>query len=984
LKQALLALLNGLRSAGRHASRSEIAEVFDTHFGDLVAAADPHAGAVMSPTAKERGHAALIGARANQHEGADSARGGRLPNWLLVAAALAMIGAVSAIWFLNWNNDADRIAIPTPPPKAASPDKPQPSGPDLERQESPLVEDHTDEPGATSSYMAPKKPRSTNRERTVADAQQAVGVLVSGVVRVREPDANNWIDLAANDKVYSGSKIQTGDGETAELKLENGSILKLSFGTLMAINTDSNFDLEAGSIFAEIAEMSADRPFIIATGDASARALGTAFGLSIEKLGSKKTRTVLQVREGRVEFFNELDSVVVKEMSMSTAVRGSAPTEPRRINTLRIYGFSGTGQMLERRTFPLDEEEAAGYYVYPLGTIGLMAGTVPNGELRILTLEADASARQAGLRVGDAILSIDGRRPGMDSFRRGMYFRAGEIVSLQMKRNGQIFEASVPVALARDLPSLTPELANSLEFATRPALEGKTELSLERLQHLAQIVAHPAVFNNLGVVYERLDRMGSAARHYQKAIEMDPRSSLYRRALARVLLNVGNDRKSIEELEFATELNSGEIENVLALADAYQVAGRMVDALQLMAKSENQFEKSAEFWIAKAAVLMRANQLPAAIVAAQEASRVAPDNAAAQFRLGLALTFSDKFEEAEIAFAKAIELDPCLATYYNSRAINLTHLNRNEEAEAEYRKAVTLDPEFVPARIGLGGLLVGLGKIEEAEKLLRGTIEIDPGHPDAYYNLGVLLKGQGRYVEAEQMFRKTTTLGFVHVDYHWQHAHTLGLLGRFDESLAAYKRALSVAPEYPYLLNAFGWAQIEVHRWLDAVETLRRAIELDPNGVAGNYARMNLGFALIHVGKLDEAESVLAVALKNAPDDFEAASRWALLLAHKGMELDKALRLATKEPIPEAHGHLHYTLGYVYFRRKEYDKAETSLMKAIKDYGRVFLAADAWVVLGQVREAQGNLNGAIAAYKRALLIEPSNRPAAEALKRLGG
>ncbi len=109
---------------------------------------------------------------------------------------------------------------------------------------------------------------------------------------------------------------------------------------------------------------------------------------------------------------------------------------------------------------------------------------------------------------------------------------------------------------------------------------------------------------------------------------------------------------------------------------------------------------------------------------------------------------------------------------------------------------------------------------------------------------------------------------------------------------------------------------------------------------------------------------------------------WAFLLARKGMNLDEALERAKKTAVPGAHAQRFYTLGVVHFKRGELDLAVEALKTATAGYGKSFLAADALVELGQVYEAKTDVTSAIDAYSRALTIEPANRPATNALRRL--
>lgn len=65
--------------------------------------------------------------------------------------------------------------------------------------------------------------------------------------------------------------------------------------------------------------------------------------------------------------------------------------------------------------------------------------------LVVTSLRSDGPARRAGLRVGDAIETVDGRpAPTMGAFDRDLAAGRFAIVRLQVRRDGQLMEIGVP------------------------------------------------------------------------------------------------------------------------------------------------------------------------------------------------------------------------------------------------------------------------------------------------------------------------------------------------------------------------------------------------------------------------------------------------------------------------------------------------------------------------------------------------------------
>jgi tetratricopeptide (TPR) repeat protein len=55
-----------------------------------------------------------------------------------------------------------------------------------------------------------------------------------------------------------------------------------------------------------------------------------------------------------------------------------------------------------------------------------------------------------------------------------------------------------------------------------------------------------------------------------------------------------------------------------------------------------------------------------------------------------------------------------------------------------------------------------------------------------------------------------------------------GKLGRYDDAIASYLEALSIRPDYPFLLHNLGWAYYSRGYYADAINVYKRVTETKP------------------------------------------------------------------------------------------------------------------------------------------------------------
>lgn len=134
------------------------------------------------------------------------------------------------------------------------------------------------------------------------------------------------------------------------------------------------------------------------------------------------------------------------------------------------------------------------------------------------------------------------------------------------------------------------------------------------------------------------------------------------------------------------------------------------------------------------------------------------EEAIQHFEKGLAFYKLGRYEEAIIAYDKAIETGPKYIHAWNNKGIALYCLGRYEEAIITYKKALEINPKYVPAWNRKGNAFNDLGRYEEALQAYEKALEIDPKYVYAWHNKGIALENLGRHEEASACYKRAEEL----------------------------------------------------------------------------------------------------------------------------------------------------------------------------------------------------------------------------------
>jgi tetratricopeptide (TPR) repeat protein len=342
---------------------------------------------------------------------------------------------------------------------------------------------------------------------------------------------------------------------------------------------------------------------------------------------------------------------------------------------------------------------------------------------------------------------------------------------------------------------------------------------------------------------------------------------------------------------------------------------------------------------ARARAQVRSEDGPGALESADKAVGLDPSNAMAHIARGEALFALGRNEDAEKALRKAVQLSPKSPLAHSRLARVLVALGRPAEAVPEARKATELDESFGEGFAILGGSLIAenLNNWGDAIAQAQQGAFLDPENPIVQTVVGRIFEANGQADQAVASYRKALAAddGFA--------AARLALIklelsrGNRDAAIAEAKKAAADMPTSPEIQYLLGEMAARQNDYVAALGYLERAMKGMP-GNADGWAL--LGHAYRGNNRPSDAAEAYARAVELAPQNFKYRTTYGLLL---GLQGDLEGGLAQLKQVVE-------TPGY-----KE---------------------ADAWVNLGWIYRNMNNPQESIAAYRKALEIDPEQEQAA--------
>ncbi|MGD8881048.1 MAG: tetratricopeptide repeat protein [Desulfobacterales bacterium] len=481
----------------------------------------------------------------------------------------------------------------------------------------------------------------------------------------------------------------------------------------------------------------------------------------------------------------------------------------------------------------------------------------------------------------------------------------------------------------------------------------------------------------------------------KKAIEMDPDSLYLKRELATVYLQSKEDDNAIGVLEDIFEEHPDDVRSLILYGGIQQVRKNNEEAINAYEKVIVHDPQQEKVYSLLGGMYFEAGKLDQAKRVFDQLIDQFPESHAGHFFLGKIYAEQGKLAAAEKEFKRTLELQPDLLEPRFELLKLYNNQNKNEKIIQIYRDILERNPGNVRAAMELGYYHYSHGRKAEAEAIfeklgkrsisefeviiktiqlyidkkkydegivvLQGMLKAVPESPDIHHILGIAFYGKKDNQNALGHFRKVTSESRFYEDAVVHAAFILSENKQNDEAIMLLSDAVKNEPknaEFKYYLGTF---YEEDEQFEKAEVAIQEAIELEPDNPRYYF---RLGVVYDKSNKKEASMDAMRKVISLDPKHSNALNYLGYTYADLGKNLDEAERLILEAlKYKPDDGYITDSLGWVYYKKGEFEKALQYLQKAAG------IVPDDPIVLEHLGDAYLKLNdkkNALKFYRKSL------------------
>ncbi len=480
----------------------------------------------------------------------------------------------------------------------------------------------------------------------------------------------------------------------------------------------------------------------------------------------------------------------------------------------------------------------------------------------------------------------------------------------------------------------------------------------------------PNVTVTLAKIYAASGKLGEARDLFQGVLAYYPDSVEAHRGMAEIQTIMGDAPAAAASYQEILNRQPKDSEAVLALIRLHGITGKTVEAQAVAEEFLSRVSTDTAVNSAYARILIEKGEVDRAL------------------EILNGITQSDKkFLPAYVGRAKVYFIQ-----------------GKPDEAIAEIRKALAMDVKYAEGHFELGKALIEKGMAYEGIQSLQKALELQPAYPHLHYYLG---RGflQGGFADIAAQELKAEVTAYPDHTAAW---YDLGLAyaqaGKPEPAQEAYATVLERDPANMDAVYNLALAQAKGGETEKAAQGFEQVLSKKPQDIPSAY---NLGVLLARLERLQEATGLFKKVLQLQADNLDARNHLARLYARQG-DLDAAI--AEYQGILQVQGLESADLAWVrlaelYVKKNDLPKAREAVEKALainpnaslpqalsavssRQASSATLApnsglnAQEMLARADIYFEQGRMEDAQKEWESALLLDPVNKSAQQALKRL--
>ena len=215
-----------------------------------------------------------------------------------------------------------------------------------------------------------------------------------------------------------------------------------------------------------------------------------------------------------------------------------------------------------------------------------------------------------------------------------------------------------------------------------------------------------------------------------------------------------------------------------------------------------------------------------AIVAYNKAIQLKPDDADAYNNRGNAKHQLGQHVTAISDYDKVIQLKPEDAMAYYNRGNAKRHLGQHFAAISDYDKAIQLKPDDADAYLSRGNAKRHLGQHSAAISDYDKAIQLKPDEAKAYNNRGVAKHLLGEYIAAMSDYDEVIQLKPDDADAYYNRGNAKGDLGQYFAAISDHDKAIQLKPDYAAAYHYRGLAKGMLEHTWEAKQDFQAALRL--------------------------------------------------------------------------------------------------------------------------------------------------------------